>query len=134
VYTKFSISKNYSARVITNNIDYINVRGINLVKSLGWMTVQQRFEYFRLILIYKCIHGLAPLYLQNEINMQIEISSKITRTHDMNLHLSFPKNEFYKNKLMYGGAKSWNDLPGDLKDITSLNMFKFQLKKYIKGC
>ena len=65
--------QNYAARIITNQFDYINVRGIDLVKSLGWMSVKQRYEYFYLLLMFKCIHGLAPNYLCNHIIMELRL-------------------------------------------------------------
>jgi len=82
--------QNYAARVITNDFDYVNHRGIDLVRKLGWMDVKQRFLYFLNILMFKCIHGMAPYYLTNEIIMQIEISNIVTRTIEMNVYVSVP--------------------------------------------
>ena len=37
--------QNPAARIIYNNFDYVNHRGIDLVHKLGWMDIQQRFKY-----------------------------------------------------------------------------------------
>ena len=49
------------------------------------MNVRQRFFYFQTLLILKCIHGLAPQYLTNNIVLDIEIKEKRTRQHDMKM-------------------------------------------------
>ena len=129
---KIQRAQNYCARVVEKNFDYINFRGLDLVKKLGWMTVLQRFLYFRLLLVFKCIHGLAPPYMCNNIIMDIEIKGNRTRKHDMDLYLQFPESEFHKNMFFYGAARSWNNLPSHLKECTSLHNFKKLLKLYVK--
>ena len=42
--------QNRAARILTGNFDYVNTRGINLVKTLGLMNVSQRRDYFMIIL------------------------------------------------------------------------------------
>jgi len=125
--------QNYAARVIKKNFDYINVRGVDLVRELGWMNVKQRIMYFQILLMFKSIHGLAPDYLVNSVIMEIEISEVNTRRHDMNLYVPFPDSEFHKNMLFYRGAKSWNDLPSEIKDCQSIDRFKLLLKNHIKS-
>lgn len=90
------------------------------------------FFYFQLLLIFKCIHGLAPNYLTNNVIFDREISGKTTRKHRMNLRLSIPDNEFHKKMLFYNGAKEWNNLPNELKDCHNIARFKRMLKIYIK--
>ena len=95
------------------------------------MTIKQRFLYFQSILMFKCVHGLAPDYLVNEVIMSFEMNGFNTRTHDMNLYLALPSTEFFKRKLMYNGALYWNNLPGCLKDFTNIDTFKRHLKKHM---
>ena len=62
--------QNRAVRIVSGNYDYVNTRCIELVKSLQWMNVHERRDYFMSILMFKCIHGLAPDYLCNELIMQ----------------------------------------------------------------
>ena len=57
--------QNRAARILTGNFDYVNTRGIDLVKNLGLMNVTQRRDYFMIIIImmFKSIHGLVPDYV-----------------------------------------------------------------------
>ena len=111
----------------------MNYRGLTLVKKLGWMNIRERYFYFQTLLIFKCIHGLAPHYLTNNIIMEIEIKEKKTRKHDMDLYLPFPESESHKKMLIYRGARSWNNLPDYLKESGNLDQFKRQLKVFIKN-
>ena len=123
--------QNYSARIIRNNFDYYNSRGIDLVKQLGWMNVSQRFLYFEILLMFKCINGFAPTFLTNCVTLVNEVCHTTTRQHSMNLFVPFPKTESYKLLLFYRGARSWNALPGFIKDCNSIIAFKTLLKGYI---
>ena len=123
--------QNYAARLVTNNFDYINCRSSDIIKALKWMDVKQRCMYFTITLMFKCIHGLAPIYLVNDIVMNCNINVRTTRSHAMNVYVPSASSEFAKRSFMYSGAVMWNALPSFLKDIRDLNNFKFKLKQYI---
>ena len=73
---------------MTCNYDYVNTRGIDLVKTLGLMNVSQRRDYFMIMLMFKSIHGLVPNYLCDEITVQRDIAERTTRsTIDNNVHM-----------------------------------------------
>ena len=116
-----------------NNFDYIDTRGIELVHKLNWMNVRERFFYFQTLMIFKCIYGLAPDYLCNNVIMEVELSNVTTRKHPMNLYVPFPESSFQKNMLFYRGAREWNALPGYLKDCNNIDTFKKLLKIHIKS-
>ena len=42
--------QNRAANILTGNDDYVNARGVDLVKSLGLMNVSQRRNYFMIII------------------------------------------------------------------------------------
>ena len=62
-----------AARIINNNFDYVNTRGLDLVKSLKWSTFEDRQKYLISLVIFKAIHGEDPDYIKNIITMLIEI-------------------------------------------------------------
>ena len=80
--------QNRAARILTGNFDYVNTRGIDLVKNLGLMNVTQRRDYFMIIMMFKSIHGLVPDYICDEITMQRDITVRTTRsTVNNNVHV-----------------------------------------------
>ena len=91
--TEYNLNKvqriqNMAARIITGNFDYINCRGVDLVKSLKLLTVRERRDYFLCLLTFKCIHGLAPHYLSDRIDMVFDVNGYNTRsTNNMDIYL-----------------------------------------------
>jgi len=123
--------QNYAARIVTNNFDYVNCRSEAIIRNLRWMNVKQRCRYFTLTLMFKCIHGLAPSYLVDNVVMNFDVNGMTTRTHAMNVYVPSVSSQFAKRSFQYCGAILWNDLPGFLKDLNDYNGFKFYLKKHI---
>ena len=52
-----------------------------------------------------------------------------TRQKD-DFHIDAIKLEIGKRSIKYKGSKLWNDLPAELKQIQSLQSFKYKLKNY----
>ena len=59
----------HAARLMMVNFDYIRFRGIHLVKSLNLYTIRERRYHFLSTLMFKAIHGIAPHYLSDRIDM-----------------------------------------------------------------
>ena len=119
--------QNLLARIICNNFYYIHSHGIDLVRSLKLQTIRERRDYFLCALMFKCIHGLAPHYLSNDVTMHVDIHGYDTRSADyMDLYIHVPRctKEIYKRSFSYKGSSLWNKLPTCVKESTSLNDFK----------
>jgi hypothetical protein len=128
---KIQRMQNRAVRAIYNNYDYVNVRGIDLVTEMKIMNVRQRRDYFMSLLVFKCIHGLAPEYLSNEILMAIEVSERVRRNVNENdVYVPFVNIECSKNTFSYRGPEIWNGLTDELKECTSVNEFKQKAKAY----
>ena len=54
-----------AARLIMN--ETYKTPSAELFKNLTWMTLEERFEVNRVVMIYKCLHNLAPSYLQTDL-------------------------------------------------------------------
>ena len=116
--------QNFCARIVLNNFDYKQYRGIDLVKKLKWMNVKERIDYFLCLTMFKCLNGKAPFYMQNEISYVNDISERTTTKRAYDIHLpSFTSN--IKEKSVYvRGAKVWNKLPCEIKCIHNIDTFK----------
>ena len=117
--------QNRAARILTGSFDYVNTRGIDLVKNLGLMNVIQRRDYFMLIMMFKSIHGLVPDYICDQITMQRDITVRTTRsTVNNNVHVPHILLKCCKNAFAYRGPVLWNALPENIKKCETLNCFK----------
>ena len=123
--------QNYAARIVTSNFDYVNYRGIDIVKQLNWQTFDDRLHYFTSLLMFKCIHGMVPSYLSDQVVMACDVHGVNTRlANSMNVVVPFARTKCFENSLVYKGAVTWNQLPLHIKEATSLNMFRNRYKRY----
>ena len=96
--------QNHAARLIMGNFDYINCRGIDLVKRLDLYTIRERRDYFLTTLMCKAIHGIAPHYLSDRIDMHFDIHGYNTReAGSMNVYLPAVHKEIYRNSFFIFG-------------------------------
>ena len=117
--------QNMAARVICNNYDYIDTRGIDLVNYLGWRTFSERINYYTAVLIYKAVNDLTSPHIANLMTLNHDVNMYNTRSVDSNnLVIPMVIKEKFKNSLQYNGAKVWNNLTTELKCASSLKAFK----------
>ena len=94
--------QNLLARIICNNFDYIHSRGIDFVRSLKLLTIRERRDYFLCVLMFKCIHGLAPHYVSNDVTMHVDRHGYDTRNaENMDLYIARCTKEIYKKKEIF---------------------------------
>ena len=123
--------QNRAARIITANYDR-DVRGIDIVKELGWMNVSQRRDYFTAVLVYKSLHGIAPDHLSDLFTYVRDINRYSTRSTSTNeLFVPRVKKSIFMRSLQYNGAKLWNSLPQSLRSAGTLGIFKHGCKSFI---
>ena len=123
--------QNQAARIICRNFDYVNCRGLKLVKQLGWMTCEERFKYLTCVLMFKCIHGIAPSYLSNGVNLERDVATYNSRSKDsMNAQVPSWRTEYYKHSFSYKSTILWNSLPNEIKNATTLTLFKKKCKAF----
>ena len=47
-----------------------------LLRDLHWLRVQQRIEYKIAVLVYQCLHGLAPAYMSSQLQSVKDLPSR----------------------------------------------------------
>ena len=81
--------------------------------------------------MFKVIHGIAPKYFSDWIDMHFDIHCYDTReAGSMNVYLPTVHKEIYKNSFLYLGCKPWNDLPDFVKNSTNIETFKRNYRIY----
>ena len=64
-HTLIQSIQNFAARVITNTKRYSPITPI--LYTLHWLPVKMRMKYKILVIVFKCLHNMAPKYLQDLI-------------------------------------------------------------------
>ena len=132
---KYQISKlqrvqNTAARLITNTRKYDHIT--SALYSLHWLPVFYRIHFKILIITFKAIYNIAPSYICNLVS--IKSCSDYSLRSNKSLFLDRPKGRMLSTlgaRSFYAAAPTlWNSLPLHIREITSLSVFKKQLKTY----
>ena len=109
-----------------------NVRGIDIVKDLGWLNVCQRRDYFTAITVY-LLAGLQPSYITDLFTLSRDIANRIIRSCCTNkLFLPKANKSDFNCSLQYSGAIIWNNVQDIIRNIDTFNVFKQTLKQFLK--
>ena len=101
------------------------------LKELHILPIKARIEYKILLLVFKCLHNLAPTYLSGLV--ELNASFYATRS-SKGLLLKVPfttRSSFADRSFMVAGPKLWNALPIHIRQSSSINTFKDALKTYL---
>ena len=103
-----------------------------ILVELRWLPVRWRIDYKILLITFKAINGLAPLYLSDLVS--IKSSTYSLRSNDSK-SLSAPpvkgKKALGDRSFMLAAPKLWNELPRDLRLVDNISSFKKQLKTHL---
>uniref|UniRef100_A0A7N8X145 Reverse transcriptase domain-containing protein n=1 Tax=Mastacembelus armatus TaxID=205130 RepID=A0A7N8X145_9TELE len=120
--------QNAAARVLTRTRKYNHITPV--LRSLHWLPVTQRIDFKTALLVYKSLHGSAPRYISDML-MPYE-PSRTLRTSGTGL-LLVPRVRTKQGEAAFQlyAAKTWNSLPDDVRQASSLAMFKSKLKTFL---
>ena len=97
--------------------------------DLHWLPVGTRIRFKILMLVYKCLNGLAPQYLCDLLTL----SSRLHRYSNVNLLIvpSFRTETYGRKRFDVAAALYWNELPAEVRSCDTLYVFKKKLKTHL---
>ena len=120
--------KYFAAKVVLSKSIYDHVTPCLI--ELHWLPVSFRVDYKIAVITYKCLHGLAPVFLSE----LIEEYQPIRNLRSSSLKLLKPKVTKFKRlghkSFAYSAPSVWNSLPLFLRNESSLEVFKKNLKTH----
>ena len=98
---------------------------------LYWLPIRQRIKFKPLVLVYRCLHQLAPAYLSDLITPYTPARS--LRSADSNLITAnrYRLKGCGRRLFSVAGPFLWNKLPASVKSENSLGAFKTALKTHL---
>ena len=125
---KLQSVQNFACRVISGvgKFDHITPA----LRELNWLPVEKLLLERETVMAYKCLNGLAPDYLVDKFIKRSDIHDRSTRNHDL-LDIPLYRTAAGQRTFNYRGAKIWNDLDDKLKNITSITIFKKELREIL---
>ena len=91
---------------------------------------KDHISYIDLLVMFKCINGMAPEYLSKNVSTRSSVHDRETRNRN-NLDMPIFKTSSGQRTFKYRAKKLWNELDSKFKDISSFIIFKKQLKQYM---
>lgn len=129
--TRLQLVINAAARLVTGTHRHDHITP--LLYDLHWLRVPERIEFKICMLVYKCIHGLAPLYLSDRIKLvsSQESRSRLRSSSSLDLCIPATKTQMGDRAFVVAGPVTWNRLPVAVRDSSTLDIFKNRLKTYL---
>lgn len=104
----------------------------NHFSSLGWLRVEERVSQLKLCLVYKIRNNLAHKYLCDYFSKISDTHNYCTRGSSTDYRPCRFKSCVGKYSFLYSAAVLWNDLPLNLKLLSSSYYhFKSSIKKWL---
>ena len=121
--------QNTAARIVTGTRKRDHITPV--LVSLHWLPVEKRIKFKILVIVYKCIHGLAPAYLSELITDYRP--SRSLRSCDQRLaNIPFTRSALASERAFsVVGPRLWNDLPSTVRFAATITNFKELLKTHL---
>ena len=126
---KLQSVQNFACRVISGVGKFDDITPA--LRELNWLPVEKLLLERETVMAYKClINGLAPDHLVDKFIKRSDIHYRSTRNHDL-LDIPRYRTAAGQRTFNYRDAKIWNDLDDKLKNITSITIFKKELREIL---
>ena len=127
---RLQIIQNNAARLVSKTKRYDHITPV--LKQLHWLPIKERIIFKHCLLCYKCLNGLAPLYLSDLIHIYHPRKSLRSSCDTTQLQVPIKKYKFYgERSFSFLGPVMWNKIPQNIREATSLYSFKRQLKAFL---
>ena len=111
-----------AARIVTGATKLTSLK--LLYKESGWPTLEKRREEHKLLQYFKMVKSLTPEYLSSLVPEQHHnIHNYNTRNAQDYVHLRTHSTHYY-NSFLPSCVRLWNNLPPNIKEMTSIVSFK----------
>ena len=126
---RLRLIQNTAARIVTLSKRFDHITPI--LFKLHWLPLGYRIDFKILLLVYKCLNGLASTYLSELL--RYTNGPRLLRSSSQNF-LAVPRarlKTYGDRAFSAAAARLWNQLPPELRGGTSVDQFRTQLKTYL---
>ena len=120
---------NAAARLVLSARKYDHVT--LLLQELHWLRAPERIMFRLAVLVYRCLHGLAPSYLAAELHHVSDVDSRRRlRSASSAALIVRPtlRSSIGDRSFPFAAARTWNSLPPSVTASQSLQTFRKRLK------
>ena len=120
--------QNVAARMISGTSRFEHISPV--LMDLHWLPVKKRVDFKLLVITYKALHGLAPAYISNLIELHVPGRHGLRSACTPKLSERRSRRSWGDRSLMVAAPRLWNNLPHDIQHSSTLNTFKSKLKTH----
>ena len=81
--------------------------------------------------MFKCVNGIAPNYLNDQVNLVSDINNYNTRSsHSIDVLVPEVKRSIFKQSFAFNGACIWNSIPDFIRRADDILQFKTMYKRF----
>ena len=106
----------------------LKTRDADAEKNLKWLPLSIRRDMHTVYSTFKCLKGPAPVFLKDYFT--VSQSRYNTRRNGTDLVLPRVRTEIAKRSFYFNGAKLFNGLPLQIKECSSIVLFKDTILSY----
>ncbi|XP_028272704.1 uncharacterized protein LOC114443000 [Parambassis ranga] len=121
--------QNAAARVLTGSSQRDHISPV--LASLHWLPVDSRIHFKILLLTYKALHGLAPLYLQDLIVPYVPNRTLRSLSAGLLVVPRIHRSRMGGRAFSYQAPLLWNQLPIWVREADTASTFKTRLKTFL---
>lgn len=128
IISRYQKILNTAARIVLRKRKH--ERATPLLCSLHWLPVQQRITFKIALMTYKVLANKAPLYLTEIVEKKCSIRALRSAQRNL-LAVNASSTTTGGRSFSRAAANVWNELPEEVKNSPSVDVFKSKLKTYL---
>ena len=103
------------------------------LRKLHWLPIECRALYKMLLLTYKALNDMAPVFISDLVNRYVPTRSLRSSSKNL-LEVLRPSTKFYgARSYVVAAATEWNCLPSEVRHAETVSIFKSRLKTHLFG-
>ncbi len=104
-----------------------------VLRSLHWLPVTFKIDFKVLVLVYKSLNGLGPKYMADMLT-EYKPNRPLRLLGSSQLEIPRVHTKQGESAFSYYAARSWNQLPEEIRCAKTLATFKSRLKTHLFSC
>ena len=120
--------QNEAARIVTGLTRSVTLE--NLYAECGWTSLAERRKQNKLAFMYRSVNRLVPSYTSDLIPPEVRETTNYPLRNQNNIVTPFCRTELFKRSCIPSSVNMWNSLDDSLRNKTSLNSFKYNIKEH----
>ncbi len=128
---QLQLIQNAAARILTRTRKSEHITPV--LRSLHWLPVTFRIDFKVLLLVYKSLNGLGPKYMSDMLT-EYKPNRPLRSLGSSQLEIPRVHTKQGESAFSYYAARSWNQLPEEIRCAKTLATFKSGLKTHLFSC